>query len=279
MVSRLRMRHWAGAARPVFRVSGCLSGSSRPHSLVCPVPGVLGRCGGAPAGSARASHPMRERGAGPAPKHGHPPCRSASAQKSERSHTRAAFALSERESGSVEAPLRTPPRLSRGSLQIRYLVRVHGNRHVQTLIPKKMLAAGICGCYLLEHEHVEIAQLGFMAVIVTRAVHLDDPQTRVLLVIGAQATIVRASMGERRGKRKRDSTGFVKLRRGRICPGIAIDQGFKLPMLRTSLPHVDLILTQEDQLVEDIASIVLLAHRWDGLYRAILHTVSCAPRS
>ena len=43
-----------------------------------------------------------------APKHGHPPCRSASAQKSERSHTRAAVPLQEREGGSVEAPLRTP---------------------------------------------------------------------------------------------------------------------------------------------------------------------------
>jgi hypothetical protein len=39
---------------------------------------------------------------------GHPPCRSASARKSGRSHTSAAFSLQQRESGNVEAPLRTP---------------------------------------------------------------------------------------------------------------------------------------------------------------------------
>jgi hypothetical protein len=47
--------------------------------------------------------------------HGYPPCRSASAQKSERSHTRAAFPLQERESRSVEAPLRTPVTTPGGS--------------------------------------------------------------------------------------------------------------------------------------------------------------------
>ena len=49
----------------------------------------------------------RNRG-GAAPKHGHPSCRSAFAQKSERSHTRATVPLQERESGSVEAPPRSP---------------------------------------------------------------------------------------------------------------------------------------------------------------------------
>jgi len=116
----------------------------------------------------------------------------------------------------------------------------------------------------------------------------------MLLVVRAQATIVRASMGDRRGKCKRDSTGFVKLRCGRIGPGIAIDQGFTLPVLRTSLAHVDLILTQEDmrvydpttvranttgQLIEDVVSIMLLANRGNGVYRAVLHASSCAPRS
>jgi hypothetical protein len=83
------VRHRAGAARPVLGVSGCLPRSSRSHPLVCPVCRSLGGCGGAPAGSTRASHPTRERGAGRAPKHGYPPCRSASAPKSERTHTRA----------------------------------------------------------------------------------------------------------------------------------------------------------------------------------------------
>ena len=50
----------AGAARPVLCVSGRLSRSSRSHPLVCPVCRSLGRCGGAPAGSTRASPPTRE---------------------------------------------------------------------------------------------------------------------------------------------------------------------------------------------------------------------------
>jgi hypothetical protein len=75
----VRLRHRAGAARPVLCVSGRLSrSSSRSHPLVCPVCHSLGRCGGAPAGSTRASHTTRERGAGRAPKHGYSSCRSAS---------------------------------------------------------------------------------------------------------------------------------------------------------------------------------------------------------
>jgi hypothetical protein len=106
--SPVRVRYRAGSARPVFGVSGRLSRSNRTYPLVCPVCRPLGRCRGAPEGSTRASHPTRERGAGAAPKHGYPPCRSASARKSERSDTRAAFPLQEGEGGSVEAPPRTP---------------------------------------------------------------------------------------------------------------------------------------------------------------------------
>jgi hypothetical protein len=54
------VRRRPGAARPVLRVSGSLPQPSRSYSLVCPVCRSLGRCGGAPAGSTRASHPTRE---------------------------------------------------------------------------------------------------------------------------------------------------------------------------------------------------------------------------
>jgi hypothetical protein len=54
------VRHRAGAARPVFRVSGRLPRSSRSHPLVCPVCRSLGRCGGAPEGSTRANQRTRE---------------------------------------------------------------------------------------------------------------------------------------------------------------------------------------------------------------------------
>ena len=71
--------------------------------------GVGEHGGGAPAGSRRASHTTRRLGGRSCLcPHGCALCRSASAQKSEQSDTRAAFSLQERTSGSVEAPLRTP---------------------------------------------------------------------------------------------------------------------------------------------------------------------------
>jgi hypothetical protein len=53
------VRHRAGAARPLLGLSGGPSRSSRSHPLVCPVSAVLGRCGGAPEGSTRASQRTR----------------------------------------------------------------------------------------------------------------------------------------------------------------------------------------------------------------------------
>jgi hypothetical protein len=71
--------------------------------------GVGEHGGGAPAGSRRASHTTRRLGGRSCLcPHGCALCRSASAQKSEQSDTRAAFSLQERTSGSVKAPLRTP---------------------------------------------------------------------------------------------------------------------------------------------------------------------------
>jgi hypothetical protein len=99
-VSSVRLWHWASAARPLLGLFSRLSGPSRAHPLVCPVCHSLGRCGGAPAGSTRANQRTRECGARLAPKLWYPQSRSASARKSERSHTRAAFPL---QGGKVEA--------------------------------------------------------------------------------------------------------------------------------------------------------------------------------
>ena len=83
----------AGTSAPV--ASGRSSATSIPRfwppiwiqqisSLVCPVPGVLGRSGARPAGSIRVSIPTRECGADAAPQLRYPRRRSASARKSER---------------------------------------------------------------------------------------------------------------------------------------------------------------------------------------------------
>src|SRR5260370_38328733 len=105
---------WTSATRFVFRVPGSLSAHSRFISLLCPVPGVLGRCGGAPAGSTRACPSTCECGAVVAPKHGYPSCRSASAQKPEHPETRAAAPPHTRTSGSLEPWLSSPAALSTG---------------------------------------------------------------------------------------------------------------------------------------------------------------------
>jgi hypothetical protein len=99
-------------------VSGGLSQSTRYPPLVCPVRRVLGRCGGAPAGSTRATHPTRESGAGLAPKHGHSPCRSASASKFGCTETRAGLSLAAREARGVEDPPGTPAALARGAISV-----------------------------------------------------------------------------------------------------------------------------------------------------------------
>jgi len=81
-VSPVSVWRWPHSERPVLCFSGRLPRSSNSSPLVCPVPAVLGRCGGAPAGSTRASERTRECGAVPAPQLWHPQSRSASARKS-----------------------------------------------------------------------------------------------------------------------------------------------------------------------------------------------------
>src|SRR5712691_6455765 len=69
----LRLRHRAGAARPVLGVASGSSSSIRYHPLYRP--GLLGGCGPAPAGSDRGTTTTRERGASSAPKRGYSPRR------------------------------------------------------------------------------------------------------------------------------------------------------------------------------------------------------------
>src|SRR5260221_3705094 len=121
-ISSVSVWHWPHPARPVLGVSGGLSRSSNPHPLVCPVCRSLGRCGGAPAGSTRASTGTRERGAGRAPKLWHLQSWSASARKSERSNTSAAFPLQEGEGGSVEAPPRTLRAVAEGVVRYHHCI-------------------------------------------------------------------------------------------------------------------------------------------------------------
>ena len=117
-LASVRLWHWSCATGPLLGVSGGLSRSSRSHSLVCPVRAVLGGCRSTPAGSTRASHPTRERGARPAPKLWSDQSRSASAQKSRGTTTRARFSLLGERTGSVGRTSGTPAALARGALSV-----------------------------------------------------------------------------------------------------------------------------------------------------------------
>src|SRR5260370_6401271 len=116
-LASLSVRCWASATRFVFRVPGRLSAHSRFISLLCPVPGVLGRCGGAPAGSTRACAATCECGALSARKHGYPSCQSASAQKSEHPETRANSPASDEGDWKRGGCARNPRCFSTGSFQ------------------------------------------------------------------------------------------------------------------------------------------------------------------
>jgi hypothetical protein len=99
---------------PLTRLSGCLSRSRPTPSLSCPVSAILGRCGGAPAGSMGGSQPTCERGAASAPKLWHSQSWSASAWQSESTHTRVSLPPPWRETESVEGRLGTPAALAHG---------------------------------------------------------------------------------------------------------------------------------------------------------------------
>jgi hypothetical protein len=115
-ISSLPMRDRAGATGLILCLSGRVSISRSTHPIVSPVCHSLGRCGSAPAGRARTGSPTCERGAVLAPKHGYPPCRSTSASKSVRTHTRADVPRSTRTVGSVEGTPE-PLALMPGSVQ------------------------------------------------------------------------------------------------------------------------------------------------------------------
>src|SRR6266581_9406811 len=134
------MWHRAGATGSLFGVSGRLPRSKTIRSLSGPVPEVLGKCGGALAGSMGGGSPTGERGAGCAPKLWHSQIQSPSAQKSERSHTRASFPAHAREVGSVEATLRTPAALARGVFSREINLNHHNSEKEVSRRQKRMTA-------------------------------------------------------------------------------------------------------------------------------------------
>jgi hypothetical protein len=80
---------------------------------------------------------------------------------------------------------------------------------------------------------------------VAGAVDLNDAETGVLLVIGAQAAIVRAAVFDLSGKLQRYCAGLVELRGVGVLLGVAIDQCFEGSVIGAPLAHEDFVVANQ----------------------------------
>src|SRR5215467_12859794 len=80
------------------------------------------------------------------------------------------------------------------------------------------------------------------AIHITGAVHFNNAQAGVLLVIRAKATVVRTPPVYFRGIGQRDGAWLVETGSGGICLSITIDQPFKQAVFRTTLAHIHFIV-------------------------------------
>jgi hypothetical protein len=93
------------------------------------------------------------------------------------------------------------------------------------------------------------------AIHVAHAVDLDDPEARVLLMVGAEAAVVRASVLGLGAEGQRDRSRLVVLAVRHVRLGVPIDQRFKRPASGTPFPHVDLVVTEDHLTVDDAPAI------------------------
>ena len=89
---------------------------------------------------------------------------------------------------------------------------------------------------------------------VAGAVHFDDAQTCVLLVVRAESAIERATAIPLRRKLKRNGAWFVELRGIGIHACVAVYEPFEEPVLRAAFPHVDLGVADQNLCVDDSAA-------------------------
>ncbi len=114
---------------------------------------------------------------------------------------------------------------------------------------------------------------------VARRVDLDDAEAGVLLMVGAEATVIGAAVLDGGVERERDGAGLVESRGFGVQLGVAVDQRLELTVLRAALMQVDLVVAQEHlgindpaalrtdaarELVEDIVHVPLRTRDGDG---------------
>jgi hypothetical protein len=84
------------------------------------------------------------------------------------------------------------------------------------------------------------------AVHIARAVHLDDAEAGVLLVVGTEAAVIGTAVLDWGSETERDRARLVELRLRGVGRGIAIDKRPDWPMVGAALAHVDLAVPQQD---------------------------------
>jgi hypothetical protein len=98
------------------------------------------------------------------------------------------------------------------------------------------------------------------AIQIARCVDLNDPETRVLLVVRTQAAIQRAAVDHFGLGLKRDGARLVEPHRAEIHLRVAVEQRLELPVIAAALAQVHLVVANTHLCVDHG-----LAHRTDAL--------------
>lgn len=93
------------------------------------------------------------------------------------------------------------------------------------------------------------------AVHITRAIHFNDAEAGVLLMVRTQSTIVRTTVMDLRSECQRDSAGLVVFALRDVHLGIAVDERFKRAAVRTPFFHEDFVFPEDDIGVDDAAAL------------------------
>ena len=87
---------------------------------------------------------------------------------------------------------------------------------------------------------------------VAGAVDLDDAETGVLLMVRAEAAIVRAAVFDLRSVSERDRARLVELAEGGVRFRVAVDQSFEGSTVGAALAHVHFVIAEQDLGVDDL---------------------------
>src|SRR5262249_31339266 len=88
------------------------------------------------------------------------------------------------------------------------------------------------------------------AIQVTGRIDLDDPETRVLLMLGAQPTVVRAAVLDGSGELQRDRAGLVVAGDLGVQGGVAKYERLEPAVVGAALAHEHLAVAQQDLRVD-----------------------------